>query len=441
MGRVADKLISLNAAKKALREAINAKGGALAISDPLSAYPTAIENLPSGGGLDPATLNRLNKVVFIDWDGTVLQTSYVEDGGSVVPPADPVRNGLAFSRWTHPAADFEVVPYDMVVGACYNAAQSDNGALQCILRVRVSDPAEAVKPYIVTTASSSRPAKVVFDWGDGNTQESNIIYGTAVPHTYAESGEYEILIYVKSGPVCRLSYIPLNAATNNQAIGLFLAGSVSSITNSAELKQLDSGLNYFGQVDGFGACTANMNLKTVLAFVDTTPAVNRSNFIFPYITDALFADNPDSVYTFTGSTAFTMDIFSAKCASTGTSNYATARRRVFRGPYANIFMNPGSVAIRTIILQNCSLSNYASLGAHASPGHYIKFLNQQISLTIPAPTAAILASGLCENYEEALAFYPSLSTTIQFRAKNTPQVVKKIGEILTPKGYTVIINP
>lgn len=68
-----------------------------------------------------ATLEFPNKyrVIFVDWDGTGLQTNIVAHGGSVTPPT-PVRDGYTFIGWDHPTSDFESVTASFVATAQYD---------------------------------------------------------------------------------------------------------------------------------------------------------------------------------------------------------------------------------------------------------------------------------------------------------------------------------
>ena len=59
------------------------------------------------------------RVIFNDWDGTVLQTNIVVVGGAVTPPT-PVREGFTFLGWDHPDSDFECVLGSFTATALYD---------------------------------------------------------------------------------------------------------------------------------------------------------------------------------------------------------------------------------------------------------------------------------------------------------------------------------
>ncbi len=57
-----------------------------------------------------------NTVNFVDWDGKILKTQEVGEGGAATAPADPTRNGYTFTGWD---TDFSVVDNDLTVTALY----------------------------------------------------------------------------------------------------------------------------------------------------------------------------------------------------------------------------------------------------------------------------------------------------------------------------------
>ena len=56
-------------------------------------------------------------VTFVDWDGTVLKTQSVKEGGSATAPANPTRPGYVFNGWD--PADFSNITADLTVTATY----------------------------------------------------------------------------------------------------------------------------------------------------------------------------------------------------------------------------------------------------------------------------------------------------------------------------------
>jgi len=61
-------------------------------------------------------------VTFVDWDGTVLSSQQVEDGADATAPADPSREGYAFTGWD---VDFSNVTEDITVTAQYEEIGPD----------------------------------------------------------------------------------------------------------------------------------------------------------------------------------------------------------------------------------------------------------------------------------------------------------------------------
>ncbi len=61
-------------------------------------------------------------VTFVDFDGTVLKTEEVERGKAATAPADPVREGFAFTGWD---TDFTSITEDITVTAIYKELADD----------------------------------------------------------------------------------------------------------------------------------------------------------------------------------------------------------------------------------------------------------------------------------------------------------------------------
>ena len=93
MGTTAQKLNKILETKEAIRTAINNKGGTLTTTDTFASYPSAIDNLPSGGGNTLKTLldaTKSTNSLFSSYSGTSVNdlisysdTSNVTDMGSM----------------------------------------------------------------------------------------------------------------------------------------------------------------------------------------------------------------------------------------------------------------------------------------------------------------------------------------------------------------------
>ena len=69
------------------------------------------------GTLAPADAPTECTVTFVDWDGTVLQTTTTRPGMSVTPPEDPVRPGYEFRGWD--SQEYGWVITDLTITATY----------------------------------------------------------------------------------------------------------------------------------------------------------------------------------------------------------------------------------------------------------------------------------------------------------------------------------
>lgn len=61
-------------------------------------------------------------ITFVDHNGTVLYTTEVEEGGTVVAPGSPSRSGFSFTGWDQPSSAWTNVSADATVQAVYDDA-------------------------------------------------------------------------------------------------------------------------------------------------------------------------------------------------------------------------------------------------------------------------------------------------------------------------------
>jgi len=69
-------------------------------------------------GLTEAPVVVKHKVTYVDYDGTILSTQEVADGGNAIPPADPSRPGYRFIGWS---SDGTNITKDTTITALYTA--------------------------------------------------------------------------------------------------------------------------------------------------------------------------------------------------------------------------------------------------------------------------------------------------------------------------------
>lgn len=113
------------------------------------------------GGSQPA---GTHKVIFIDYDGTILKTQYVANGGTAIAPTIPVLTGLTFQQWNCPLTNIQE---DRVIGVVRKT--SDN-----ITKLFVTIQANATDTLPIVSIDNIGGGVVEVDFGDGSpTQGSN----------------------------------------------------------------------------------------------------------------------------------------------------------------------------------------------------------------------------------------------------------------------------
>lgn len=132
----------------------------------------------SGGG-STGTGEYFVKVV--DYDGTVLAESYLNDGDVFTLPDAPTHTGLVFDGWSSsaPITDNTVTVdgNNIMVGAMY---YTESGATEIDISMTGG--------YAVAFNDGALTGMTSIDWGDGTID-------SALTHTYASKGEYTIKIY------------------------------------------------------------------------------------------------------------------------------------------------------------------------------------------------------------------------------------------------------
>lgn len=200
MGKIANQLLLLNSEKHAIRAAINAAAGEVVLKreDPLSAYPAAIADAASGSKIpSPDELLAYYRIIFIDWDGTILKDCYVKPGDAVEAPAVPTHDGLVFAGWTKTEATLQAPDMDMVVGATYTF-QDDIVYIE-----EIFFPEDSVPETYISLVARTASTDIEIDWGDGSAIDAY----TVTPdsefdgkfHAFPGPGTYVIKVHLKSG--------------------------------------------------------------------------------------------------------------------------------------------------------------------------------------------------------------------------------------------------
>ena len=126
------------------------------------------------GGSEPSNGEYCVKV--IDYDGTILKQSMLNEGDTFTLPDDPVQERLIFQGWVSPVDivnnSITVPAQDVTIGPMYDTKSGD---LELTIRLT---------PKTGLTVEYSN----VIDWGDGTAAD-----GTNT-HTYANYGDYRVIL-------------------------------------------------------------------------------------------------------------------------------------------------------------------------------------------------------------------------------------------------------
>ena len=150
-------------------------------------------NRCGGGGGGPSTPQPSGdyRVRFIDYDGTILKETYVDNGGSVTPPSDPSHDGLTFEGWNYASSAFVNITSDLDVGTMYITS---DGKTKMHIRPTT---ASGLSPTLYLSKSDT--STLLIDWGDGNTDQNTDSGNISISHPYAAVGDYSISLTITSG--------------------------------------------------------------------------------------------------------------------------------------------------------------------------------------------------------------------------------------------------
>ena len=155
-------------------------------------------DVASGGGGGTTPSAKWDDVTFIDYDGSVLYSYSLAEAQALTGlPELPAHDGLVCQGWNWTLEAIKALNRPVTVGAMYI---TDDGATR--LHIRIATVGRMTVPlYIGQTVANG----VSIDWGDGSTTQT--LSGTGnvnTSHTYAEPGNYVILLMPQGG--CKLSF-------------------------------------------------------------------------------------------------------------------------------------------------------------------------------------------------------------------------------------------
>lgn len=188
--------------KNSIKTAIEAKG--VIVGDiTLDGYADKIALISSS----PSVEGKL-RVRFIDYDGTILQETYVNSGESITAPTSPTHDLLTFQGWNYDSSYFTNITSDLDVGATY--ITSDGKTYFYITLNNVSGLSLSL--YF----NKSDTSTLTIDWGDGNNSTLSTSGNVNISHTYASIGDYVIKTWISSG---NGTYLFGNGTSTSSVVG------------------------------------------------------------------------------------------------------------------------------------------------------------------------------------------------------------------------------
>ena len=174
-----EELNKIKQAKIDLKNAINNKVGGIT-DQSISEYAKVID------AINPENLT--NRVRFIDYDGTVLKTTYVAKGGFVTPPEEmPEHDNLVFQGWNN---SLDNVQGTLDIGAIYTTS---SGLTELDVRIEVpTGTTITLNPYL-------EKGTLTIEWGDGSETEITSTGKKQTNYTYANYGNFTITFKISEG--------------------------------------------------------------------------------------------------------------------------------------------------------------------------------------------------------------------------------------------------
>lgn len=178
-----------------------------------SGLGTVTVDVPTGGGGGVGTGEFCVKV--IDYDGSLIDTQYLNAGDTYTLPAQPEHDGLIFQEWssTKPIVNntITITNNNVLVGAIYTTA-SGKSEIDIYIKASQSINLSGISGEI--------------DWGDGTINSSG-------SHTYSTTGDYTIKFSGGINSVNNNILGTLNSPTIDYVRAIRLSSDVTTIPYNA----------------------------------------------------------------------------------------------------------------------------------------------------------------------------------------------------------------
>lgn len=220
-----DELLALKTKLNNIGEAIRAKTEKTDLLT-LAAMPDEIASIVTGNG----STEGKQKITVIDYDGTIIEETYVAEGEYYTLPQAPNHSRLDFHYWASPIGTngnerVLIGDYPITIAPIYNTKSG-------LLEMDIKLTAKTGKTVTLQNIDQS-----FIEWGDG---EDNA--GDGLSHEYSGYGEYTIKIYGVTS-IGSFVFGQKSATPNLYCVGLYIGVGISTIGANAfqyceELKYL-----------------------------------------------------------------------------------------------------------------------------------------------------------------------------------------------------------
>ena len=172
--------------------------------------------ITTGSGSVGIDFSKDFKVVFIDFDGTIIKTEYVDSGDAATAPTDPDRTseGLTFVEWNN---SYSSITHDMLIGATY---ETTDGKTKAWITLNAVSGLTPTVTYIKSdTSTLTIELRKVSDdslvWSDTDATSGSSSKTVSGLSTYED---YYFSIWISSGT----GTYTIGDGTNDRFVGNYL---------------------------------------------------------------------------------------------------------------------------------------------------------------------------------------------------------------------------